>query len=490
MSKQSKLLLLIAVGIFLILAACNPTPTLVPTPTPRILIPSPFPTPATGSISGRVMRQDGKTPISEAGIIANGTISANLKTILTQKDGTYLLDKLTPDTYQVDVILPGYEDGRRTGIVVSANQRLSGIDFNLRSESTISGKVTQADGKTPIADASVFASGPHGEPGAAVTAKDGTYTVLGLLTPGLYRVEVFKEGSGFASQKVTIPEAGGAVQGINFSTFGGIIIGQVTRAEDGTPIAGAAVIVIIDTGSKVGFEPQSLTAATQTGSDGRYQLESLQSLPYTLQVIFPGYGTEVRSVQVSQGTKPAETNVSMKLGGTISGQVTDMDGTTPRNGAKLRVFDSNSHLIYSASEVVTDSKGEYKFVDLAAGSYTILCSIADSVFILKSNIGVVAAQNTPNMNFRPEKAVGNISGKIVQSDGITPIPQAVIIILSDAATGSAESAGNGTYRVDGLPAGVYTILVAIPGYENVTRDGIVITAGGTTQGIDFRLKPQ
>lgn len=497
MFKQIKLLCWIGAGIFLMLAACEPalppTPSSGSIPPPltsvRALAPTATARIATGSISGRVTRSDGKTPINEAGIIVNGTLSENFKTVLTQKDGTYTLDKLAPDTYKMDVILPGYENGVKLGIKVAANQHIGEINFALRSESTISGKVTLADGGGPIVDASVLAFGPDGEPGAAVTMKDGTYTIPGLLTPGVYRVEVYKEGFGFASKKVSILKDGEALQEINFSSFGGSIGGQVIRAQDGTPVVGARIMAVIDSGATIGLEPQSLAATTQTGSDGRYKLESLQPLSYTLQVISPGYGTEVRAIQVLQGTKPVEANVTLQPGGSISGQVTALDGITPKAGAKLKVFDSNKHLIQSANEILTAANGEYKLVDLAAGKYTLLCSTSDSAFIVKPEVVVLAGQDTPNVNFKPDQAVGGVSGRITRADGITPIPQAIIIIASDTAAGSAESAEDGTYRVDGLPSGIYKI-IAISGAETMVRDEATIIAGGMIGGVDFRMSAQ
>jgi hypothetical protein len=81
---------------------------------------------------------------------------------------------------------------------------------------------------------------------------------------------------------------------------------------------------------------------------------------------------------------------------------------------------------------------------------------------------------------------GTISGTV--TDGENPIPNAVVEIsiprLSIVA--SVSTPVNGSYTFDNIPEGCYTITVCAEGKINLTRNGVVIKAGRTTE-LDFPL---
>ena len=77
---------------------------------------------------------------------------------------------------------------------------------------------------------------------------------------------------------------------------------------------------------------------------------------------------------------------------------------------------------------------------------------------------------------------GSIAGKVTDSTRSVPLSQAQITVrdASGRNAGSAVTSGAGTYKVDGLAAGSYTVLVNLIPYGPKSFMGVTVTAGGTT----------
>lgn len=87
---------------------------------------------------------------------------------------------------------------------------------------------------------------------------------------------------------------------------------------------------------------------------------------------------------------------------------------------------------------------------------------------------------------------GTISGLVSDAGGERPVSGVNIMIYRDAgamSVGAAVSGANGTYRIIGVPAGTYRIRATLIGYAPVTREGVVVTDGGTVTA-DFQMQPQ
>ena len=153
-----------------------------------------------GSISGTVDESDGITPIAEADIFAFGE-KGGLGSATTAENGTYAIMGLAPDTYEVSVTAAGFAESLQLGVSVAAGQSVTNIDFSLGEFGSISGKVTKADGMTPIDEVKIHASEPAGGFGTAITGADGTYAIEELPL-GSYEVEATKEGFSFAAKKL------------------------------------------------------------------------------------------------------------------------------------------------------------------------------------------------------------------------------------------------------------------------------------------------
>lgn len=87
---------------------------------------------------------------------------------------------------------------------------------------------------------------------------------------------------------------------------------------------------------------------------------------------------------------------------------------------------------------------------------------------------------------------GTISGTITDAAGAGPIAGVNLTIYRDASAtpaGAAVSAANGTYRIIGVPVGTYRIRANLIGYAPITREGVVVSDGGTATA-DFQMVAQ
>ena len=143
-----------------------------------------------GSISGKVVQQDGTTPIVGARVWLSDQNHQYAGDGFSQADGTYQIAGIPSGLYYVVVSASGYggvyypngyDDSLAQMVAVSAPNNTPSINFQLAPEGTISGHVFQSDGKTPIGGVPVQAWPVRGGINRqTVSAADGSFTIHGL----------------------------------------------------------------------------------------------------------------------------------------------------------------------------------------------------------------------------------------------------------------------------------------------------------------------
>jgi YD repeat-containing protein len=140
----------------------------------------------TGGIAGTITHAGDSVPIGGALIeaIQSGVVKASAN---SAANGTYSISNAVQGTYDVRVSASGYVTKLTIGITVPPNATTT-VGVALSRPGTISGKVTQLDGITPIAGAAVEVSQGTTTAGTATTNATGDYSVAGL-NPGTYSVQ-------------------------------------------------------------------------------------------------------------------------------------------------------------------------------------------------------------------------------------------------------------------------------------------------------------
>jgi YD repeat-containing protein len=156
-----------------------------------------------GTLNGTITRVSGGTPLAGATIQAV-LIGIIRSTATTAANGTYSIPNLDMGTYDVRVHASGYSSEVRSGTVVPPNATTV-VNVAMSQPGSVTGKVTQPDGTTPIVGAAVtlFAGGI--QKGSASTNGSGDYAVSGL-HPGLYTLQAAYVGYRTKEQSTTVPE--------------------------------------------------------------------------------------------------------------------------------------------------------------------------------------------------------------------------------------------------------------------------------------------
>jgi protocatechuate 3,4-dioxygenase beta subunit len=521
----------------------TPTPTPEPTPTPTptsTITPTPTPVP---SLSGRVT--DAATGQGIAGatveVRPDGGYGAYIGweySAKTTADGSYALFGLPTGNYVVRVTGPGYAREYYDNVTpssdaeivhVTALRETASVDFKLTEGGSISGRVYQSDGMTPIAGAEVFVrpgkyfqdDGFH-----TVTDSDGNYIVENLYL-GSFRI--FAGAEGYAKLKyyggtydwnkasnvvVTPPND---TPGIDIHLeLAGSISGFVYASDGVTPIPHVSVWADITTGEfEEGFEGTS-------DNDGSYIIESVLPGQYTVRTsntpnwyVAELYNSKYTwgtadHITVIEGSNTPNINFTLDEGGLVTGHVFDEDTGEPVEGIHLDAWlpdgDGTSEgdgTSYDGSYELLLKPGEHLIGTGRSSShvlgYKYIPEWYDNAYDMShaTLVNVTLHHETSGIDIHLAKS-GSISGYVYDKDG-NPISDVSVYAFSDVYPGNgANTQSDGSYTIEGLLSGNYAVQVTMSGYiseyyDDVTDPGsatqVTVNAPDDTPGIDFALSP-
>ncbi|MBK8139213.1 MAG: hypothetical protein IPK52_25915 [Chloroflexi bacterium] len=465
-----------------------------------------------GNITGTVFAADGVTPLGNIPVdLDQGGFGR-----CTQPDGTYFMDGVPVGvpliiraggvgwdycpggTYLREFWEEAGTVGDATSITLATmGDTASGINFSLVVGGSISGRVTEADGLTPITNSSwgipvcVAEYGTGFGYGCVNAAPDGTY-VFGALPTGSFRVdtsaehhvgEVFNNIPFYSDWGLATPimvTVGANTPDINFALDpSGSITGVVYGADGITPLGG--VPVDLDQG---GFGYCS-------NLDGTYQITGIPlGMPVVVRAGGPGWdnchgghltewwneastSAEANPIQVTaMGETVPDINFTLDVAGTISGRVTEADGTTPITNSSWGVWVCVSDFVTDEGFGCTQpaSDGTYTNSGMPTGSYQVSVYAENHIFEAYDNIPqyqrplgmtpvvVTAGSTTPGIDFALEPG-GTIAGTVFADDGITPLINVAIRVDLGTYTYCSKSP-DGSYLYESLPLGVPITLSA------------------------------
>jgi hypothetical protein len=271
------------------------------------------------------------------------------------------------------------------------------------------------------------------------------------------------------------------------------IRGRVTTAGTGAPIRGAEVRLSVD---------GRYNRLAVTNADGRYELRDLPAGEYRLTVSRTGFITmqygQRRPLELASTITVAEgqsgtANVSLMRGGVIYGRLYDRFGDavsgTRVQALRSRMAQGQRRLQSVGAGDQTDDTGAFRLYGLPPGEYYVVASVglADQVkrdppIFYPGTPNVAEAQSIPLgagaeaaadfqvMNVRNAR----VSGVVLNSAGA---PAAAMVNLTSEAvatgpgpdgTGAtafalhADSGADGTFTLDGVPPGPYTLTAMLP----------------------------
>lgn len=323
---------------------------------------------------------------------------------------------------------------------------------------TISGTITLGGGTGNVTQAVVTAGTYTTNPDAS-----GHYSML--VSTGTYTVSASLSGYYPASQSNVVVNTNQTTT-VNLTLNhipAGIIEGNVTL------VGGTGIItsVLVNAG----------TQATSPNSAGHYSL-SVTPGTYSVIATLPAYIPDtVFNVSVADAQTVTGINLTLDLAPT-NGLIT---GTVSLNGGSGNVTQAD---VYAGGVTVHPNVSGFYTLDLPAGNYDVICSLAGYVTQMQISVPVVVGQTTANINFTlvPSANAGNITGHVT----ITGEPADVT--LTDVSAGGyathPDAAGN--YNL-AIPAGTYSVTAVHPYTNSVTNPNVLVVASQTTTGVNFTL---
>ena len=448
-------------------------------------------------------------------------------------DGTYAVRNLPPALWQVRADEPSYVRWGRAGVAVPAGETKQ-LDIPLVLGASLAGRVTDEAGK-PVANAQgvVAQSGPinlqrivrrmrGAEPPTFRTGPDGTFKATRLV-PG-------------ASQLLTITHPDferATVGGLSLlpgATKAGVVVvlqrgstvAGVVKDGQGHPVAGAEVTLAQSFmfgggrgGGRGGGPAFAALAggagadrkAETTGNDGTFAVRGVASGEYVLAVTRSGYATErIDPVKVAKSGPPPPLTVTLGPGAIISGRVVRKSGAGAEGFVIVAAVPGVPRFSGGVrADQPTGPDGGFSIDGLKPGqSYDL--QLLGPTGIGQGKRGVMAPAPSVVLTVA---GPGRITGTARDAQDGHPLTDFLVSYEADrggglrtammgaagvggraAAGGPGQpvevNSGDGTFAIEDVPAGTWSVVVQAKGYQRAHTGGVVVEEGATAAGVEVR----
>ena len=368
--------------------------------------------------------------------------------------------------------------GGRAEAVLPSDGAAVTVEVHLAPSGTVTGTFYKADGKTPIAGGQIKLKHSGQAIAYAVTSSDPA-------TLGQFRMEYVPLGDFSLEGYDPTTERVGRGAG-RLASDGEAVAADVTVIPRGT-VRGTVLnyggTAPIDKASVHISAPGYAYSAT-TGSDGTFVFAGVPSGSFNLDAVDPGNGLQGRtSGSITYEGETASTEVHIAPTGGIEGRVLLPDGVTPAVNARV-TFKGKSVLVDPAT-------GGFAFDNLALGSYSIAAYELNTHRAVKT-IATLSADGDVAHTDLVLQGVGNVSGTVFDTDGITPLAGATVRLQASGATCAdytVYSDTDGAFRFTDVPVGTFSLNVSHPQRVTAASASGTLSAEGAEAKINLIIGP-
>ncbi len=442
-----------------------------------------------GTVKGTVFKADG-TPLENP---AEVTVTASGVRILTTSDetGGFKAELVPGGIFRVDVFEPfTARRGTARGRIENDNSSVD-VSVTLTGLGTVNGQVMKAGGTGIISGADVVLSpsgnfsdrlisrtddlGGYSLPGVPV----GSYTVLATdydtnLT-GMAQGVMTGDGDTITTDVYMEPSGS-----IVVTLYGpGVYINENGDPvdESGNPFPGTAPV---SAGTNIIIKGSGVESTDRTNENGIFSPPVLfPAGTYTITATAGNDGAEAGAVVAHEGETVA---VSMALAGlgTVSGVILDCGTGSPAGAAEV-VLHSRSPWAPRTFETNTGTDGAFSIPDVPVGKFSISAVTSGTIKLGASASGEIIRDGDAAV-FEGDDAIclqdsGEIKGRAVLADGVTPAAGAIVETASGNIRTVRLADGNGDFSFAGLPFMTYSLSVREPETNSVAgRSGLTVSA--------------
>ncbi|MEV6006443.1 MFS transporter [Streptomyces sp. NPDC051976] len=243
----------------------------------------------------------------------------------------------------------GAADGTDGGFPGARRAHIGGIP--------VCGTVQHSDGSTVGRAALTLIDIAGRQIGRGATTDDGRYA---LSTPGSGSYVLIAAAGGHQPQAVSVTVGDRPVE-LDVVLGGAGRLAGAVRTADGTPVRDAIVTLTDVRGDVV--------ASARSGREGVYVLAELVAGEYTLAATATAFRPAALPVSV-QAARETRQDVELAGGAMLRGTVRATGGRLVED-ARVTLLDAGGNVVDS---VITGADGHFRFVDLAAGEYTVIAA--------------------------------------------------------------------------------------------------------------------
>jgi hypothetical protein len=398
---------------------------------------------------------------------------------ITDGKGNFTIAGLAGGEYELTAIHPSYATPRlvvntppganaRKTLYAAALSRVSGsvIDDGARAVAGVSINVRRVGGDMLATPSSVRM------PSRAITAPNGRF-ILRTAEEGNVQLDAMKVGLPAAHSGIIRVAPGSRTADVVITLPRGVALAGRVITRDAKPVAGATVSAI-EPGASGGDAD-----GVRTKGDGTFAIRVREG-PYDVTVIAAGFAPRTLRAQASASAPPLE--VTLEPGVEISGRVTR--GEAPVDGVDIFIISGGD-----APPVQTGGDGRFRITDLAPGQVALAFKKPTELIQLTRTVTAPAADVNVEV-----PAGGRIAGHVIDKSTSQPVTSFDAgITRGNAAVMRtpamrAFTSDDGTFAIDGAPAGSQTLSVTAPGYVMARVPNINVESGKSVEGIEVALE--
>lgn len=435
-----------------------------------------------GGLRVQVVRADGSPVVGAALHVAAGGYPQDHAEGTTGPGGQLDIGNLFEGAYSLsaDFTTGATRVFGRSAAAVTRNS-VTEVLVRLEPTASVRGRFVLRDGVTPVPFAQVSLSGPGGGIGTAPTDADGRFLFEGVPLGGFRLVSNDPITGRAARLNFSLSVPGETQEVLLIEQSLSELSGTVINSSRTGPVAGARVEA---TSADFSGPSRSVT----TGPDGRYSFVNVPAGTVNLRAVDPiVVGLEgVGSVVVPENQAQVVRDIELEARAVVSLQVFRGDRSSPGTNVAVAIGDVG---VFN-----TDTTGRITIGNLPLTTYQVRLvskNLTETRNGFLVSLPVTRAGNLPVVEL-VLPGVGEVGGRVLASDGTTPVRDAVVTVrmLGPLFKGEelvAQTSADGRFRLGNIALGPYRVTAQVASLS-AQADGS-ISRGGEVDDVALTLFP-